>query len=281
MLEEVCREFVRESESAVAKRKRLNGALEPAASSSGESASTAEPDQINIAQDPSFIAQEQTEVVSGVGAGFESASGGSQHAAFGESSHYRLADVDTVGNASLPPEQGVTLTPLELRIRRLEDALAQLQELRAGQVASSGADPAAPTGPDEPAAQVTTDKIWSFGQRAFRTPIQTAKNFAASAKRPGLLWLLSDAWTDVRAIYRLFTDPRYSPSWTGRIGAPVLLIMILTSWWWVPFTSLSVIGHLIDKSVDLVLAFILFKLLGYEARRYRETAPDLPTSLRL
>jgi hypothetical protein len=30
-----------------------------------------------------------------------------------------------------------------------------------------------------------------------------------------------------------------------------------------------------------VLAFVLFKVLGQEARRYRETSPDLPPNLRL
>jgi hypothetical protein len=33
--------------------------------------------------------------------------------------------------------------------------------------------------------------------------------------------------------------------------------------------------------VDLLLLYSMFKILGHEARRYRETAPDLPPSLRL
>ena len=40
-------------------------------------------------------------------------------------------------------------------------------------------------------------------------------------------------------------------------------------------------GMIIDKAADLILAYFLFKLLSHEARRYRETAPDLPPSLRL
>jgi hypothetical protein len=33
--------------------------------------------------------------------------------------------------------------------------------------------------------------------------------------------------------------------------------------------------------VQVVVGFLLFKVLAHEARRYRETAPDLPPSLRL
>jgi hypothetical protein len=45
--------------------------------------------------------------------------------------------------------------------------------------------------------------------------------------------------------------------------------------------GIPVVGGLLNKVIDLVLAFLLFKVLGHEARRYRETAPDLPPTLRL
>jgi hypothetical protein len=79
----------------------------------------------------------------------------------------------------------------------------------------------------------------------------------------------------------MFTDPRYRLSWTGRIAPAVLLFLIVFSWWWVPFSSLAFIGNVLNKAVDLLLAYVLFKLLTHEARRYREVAPDLPASLRL
>jgi hypothetical protein len=64
--------------------------------------------------------------------------------------------------------------------------------------------------------------------------------------------------------------------------APLILaVAIVTSWWWVPATSIPIVGTLLDKAVDLVLAFVLFKVLSHEARRYRETSPDVPAKLRL
>ena len=38
---------------------------------------------------------------------------------------------------------------------------------------------------------------------------------------------------------------------------------------------------LLTVPVDLLTLYGLFKILSHEARRYRETAPDLPPSLRL
>jgi hypothetical protein len=41
------------------------------------------------------------------------------------------------------------------------------------------------------------------------------------------------------------------------------------------------VSGLLVKAVDLVLAFVLYKVLHRAVRRYRETSPDLPPSLRL
>ena len=65
-------------------------------------------------------------------------------------------------------------------------------------------------------------------------------------------------------------------SWAGNAA-------IATSWFWLPGTSLlpSVVTTLVMKVVDLVLAFVLWKVLHREVTRYRATSPDLPPSLRL
>jgi hypothetical protein len=79
----------------------------------------------------------------------------------------------------------------------------------------------------------------------------------------------------------MFVDPRYRLSWFGRVVPIVLTAAIATSHWWVIGSSIPLFGSVLDKAVDLVLAFALFKVLGHEARRYRETSPDLPPHLRL
>jgi hypothetical protein len=90
-------------------------------------------------------------------------------------------------------------------------------------------------------------------------------------------WL--DWLAEVRAIHRMFVDPRYSMSWTGRIVPLILVVLFVFPYYWVPFATL--LGWIIERPVQLLVAYILVKTLQWEARRYRETAPDLPASLRL
>ena len=95
-------------------------------------------------------------------------------------------------------------------------------------------------------------------------------------------WILFDALRELRAMYCMYFDPRYRLSWLGRLVPLAIMLLILTSNVWMPGTGLPwPLGLIIDKAADLILAYFLVKLLSHEARRYRETAPDLPPSLRL
>ncbi len=174
------------------------------------------------------------------------------------------------------------LLPLEVRIRRLEEALAQLQPPRGG---DSRIVPQ-PAGPGQPTA--TTTALLDVGKRLLgaATHAVTAAPAPSPVSPPSsvggrALWFLWDAWAEARAIVRLFVDPRYHLPWSARIPPLLLLAAILTSYYWVPGTTIPVLGSWINKMVDLLLAFLLFKWLGHEARRYRQTSPDLPPGLRL
>jgi hypothetical protein len=196
-----------------------------------------------------------------------------------------------IGDAAISPPQALPGTPLEMRIRRLEDALAQLQirrdaEQRVTAQPAKAAIPAIPVAipvNPPPPAQAPTDKLWEMGKRVLNAPVEVARTLASppGSSRSRQAWLLSESVAEARAIVRMYTDPRYRLSWTARILPPLLLVAFVASWWWVPFTSFAVVGTLLNKVIDLLVAFVLIKLLGHEARRYRETAPDLPPSLRL
>jgi hypothetical protein len=53
-------------------------------------------------------------------------------------------------------------------------------------------------------------------------------------------------------------------------------VAALTSWYWLPGTSLlpAVVSSILVKAVDLILAFVLYKILSREARRYRAACPE-------
>jgi hypothetical protein len=129
-----------------------------------------------------------------------------------------------------------------------------------------------------PAVTSTAGLLLDAGKRLLGAAATAVKQAPAEVKRAALFW---EAVAEGRAIVRMYLDPRYRLSWLGRLVPPALVLLILTSGWWVPGGGVPVFGPLFDKGIDLLLAFGLFKVLGYEARRYRETAPDLPPTLRL
>ncbi len=199
----------------------------------------------------------------------------------------------------IPPQAPTETTPLapslEQRVRRLEELVALLQDRRAAQppVASVPAPTASTDRPREarpvlppPAA---TAVMLDVGKRLLGTTPSIAAaapapvpGTAPSVNRSSLLWLLWDTWAEARAIVRMFLDPRYHLPWSARVLPLVILAAILTSRFWVPGAAIPYLGDwLLVKMVDLLLAFLLFKWLGHEARRYRQTSPDLPANLRL
>jgi hypothetical protein len=189
--------------------------------------------------------------------------------------------------ALLPPE--AALSPLEERLRRLEDALAQLQDVKGleARVAERlgvrlGREAPAAVPVARPAAPSTAELLLGAGKRLLGAAASAVKQVPGDVKRAALFW---EALAEARAILRMYLDPRYRLSWLGRLVPPLLVLLIVSSRWWLPGSSVPVFGTVfwpvLDKLIDLLLAFVLFKVLGYEARRYRETAPDLPPSLRL
>ena len=203
------------------------------------------------------------------------------------------ASVDLGLAPAAPVAQPVpdALRPLEQRVRRLEDALAQLQEqhgietrfrLRPG-----GPQPPTPP-PAAPAPPISTAVLLDVGKRllgAGADAVRQAPAPPSGAPPPSApassLWLFWDTLAEARAIVRMFVDPRYHLRWSARVLPLVVLAAILTSYYWVPGTTIPLLGSWINKAVDLILAFLLFKWLGHEARRYRQTSPDLPPTLRL
>ena len=172
--------------------------------------------------------------------------------------------------------------PFEDRIRRLEAELVRLRNLPAPPHV------AAPPAPEHQVQTQPPGRFWNdLGKRLIAPsgpvaappppPAGLASMVPAGVRRT---WLILDALTELRAIYWMFFDPRYRLSWLARLAPLVIGALILTSSFWMPGAAIPFVGPVIDKVADLILAYGLYKYLSYEARRYRETAPDLPPGLR-
>jgi len=187
---------------------------------------------------------------------------------------------DGMGDAT-----GVPLESLAQRIRRLEDAVASLQDTQ--QLEERVVEKVSERmGRNATAIRNSADIVMETGQKLlpaaldlFKTPepspevAAVAKAARVALQRP---WLLFDAWAEIRTMIQLYVDPRYSLSWATRIGPPLLLVLILSSWFWLPGTGIPILGTLLDKILDLILGFLLYKVLSREVRIYRDRLSDSP-----
>jgi hypothetical protein len=188
-----------------------------------------------------------------------------------------------------------SMTSLEQRVHRLEDAVATLQdtrqlEERVVERLSRSAPVAAALPPPPPDS---AGLLIDVGRRMLPAAVDVIQNEAATADaqarqgarttRPA--WFLVEVYAEARAMFHMYVDRRYRMTWVGRVVPLVLLGAILTSLMWFPFLSTlytmsAMVGILLMKPIDLILAYFLFHVLRREACRYRETVPDLPPGLR-
>jgi hypothetical protein len=177
--------------------------------------------------------------------------------------------------------------PLEQRIQQLETALAGLHDLQAMEERIV-----------ERIAQQLQTAVSAEAQRLAAAQRQTAAPAAVlapvavpaqapseardekPAPREELPWvgpmlaglpsLFLDVCRDLLAIFWMFVDFRYAAAWPTRLLVVILLVVMLTSSVWDPLAYLWLVGPWLDKLVDLLLAFVMFKALSREARRYAE-----------
>ncbi len=191
------------------------------------------------------------------------------------------------------PEADPRVPVLEERVRHLEEAVAALQDTRALEQrvverVTAQVAPAAPNGVRESAGLLLEAgrQLLPAVAAAAEAPAPPAQPQPAAPplRRP---WVLFDVYAELRALLRMYLDPRFRLTWSARVVPAVLVAAIATSWLWLPGTtlldklSIGIASTLYVKAVDLLLAFVLFKVLHREVTRYRNTSPDLPPSLRL
>lgn len=128
-----------------------------------------------------------------------------------------------------------------------------------------------------PVAKVATAPVAPLSSPNIQVPAAVQSRFA---------WLLTTVWifetlNEVRAMVRMFGDPRYRMGWLNRLIPVVFLGLFIFSDWeslkmFFPWNALPMVGWIINKLLLLILGYISFKILFREVRRYQETIPDAP-----
>jgi hypothetical protein len=182
---------------------------------------------------------------------------------------------------SAPPSR---LETLEQRVCRLEDAVAALQDTgrleervaeRVARRLSRPAPPAAQLAPDSAGVLVNAGRqLLPAALSVMRTRAEAADSPLQASAAGTRSWILFEAYAEARAMVRMFFDNRYRVGWTAWIIPAAALFVFLCSWLLV--SPIWIIGSLLDKAIDLVLAFLVYKVLSREVQRYRQTVAGLP-----
>jgi hypothetical protein len=139
---------------------------------------------------------------------------------------------------------------LDTRVQRLEDAVAAMQDTHLMEeriLERLHERPQVKSGPAP-----LEDHVTANTPHTSQTPPPVAMS----------------ALTEWRAIVRMFFDVHYHIAWTTRFLAIVLVAVIVTSQWWFPLVHVPIMGPIFDKTLDILVAFVLYRVLATEARRY-------------
>jgi hypothetical protein len=177
-------------------------------------------------------------------------------------------------------ETGETVEALEQRVRRLEDAVAALQDTqlmedrvveRVRQRLELPYD-GPPAGLFASAARMllpkTVEEVPPDDAPATPAGDATANGAAGSteAQKPG--WVIMDLARELRLMLRMFADYRYRLSWSGRM-VPLIAVVIAVVAYVLFDDRMFILGDLINAVINAVLVVIVYKTLSREAQRYR------------
>jgi hypothetical protein len=165
---------------------------------------------------------------------------------------------------------------LERRVRRLEDAVAAIQDTQlmedrvvervVGRVEHTGPQPLS-GGPGlfVSAARMLLPKTIDALPEDGSVSADGSPPPTAAAQAP---WLVMAVLRDLRWIVRMLTDYRYRMSWTGRIVLMAAIVVGFLSWF--VLSGLPIVGGIIDRVVLVLLAVVTYKAMSREVQRYQE-----------
>jgi hypothetical protein len=104
-------------------------------------------------------------------------------------------------------------------------------------------------------------------------PTTPSTSFRPPVEKP---LLLLELFHEARAVVRMHFDPRFRMSLAARLLPPVLFVlMVLSGYWMSVMVPIPVVGTVIEKIIDLVLAILIFKVFHREVVRYHEVITAL------
>jgi hypothetical protein len=190
-----------------------------------------------------------------------------------------VSEEPIVQSSGFASESAETLNvSLEARVARLEDVVASLQDtqhLEERVTERLSAQLSAKRKKSDSSPSI----ILEAGRQLLPAALQTVReqtdvaDVASGRPLQHHPWLIFDALAEARAMFRMYFDSRYRVSWIARITPLLGCILLVLSWFLI--SGIWLVGPIIDKCFDLVLAFVVYKVLHREVQSYRLAIADL------
>ena len=177
-----------------------------------------------------------------------------------------------------PPRSEAAISELlEQRLHRMEDLITRMQDTKAMEDRVAEKVTRRLKKSAAGSAQETVQNLLNAGRQVLPVAVPVLQA-SVSRSKPEVggsgptvrhSWLLWDCYDEARTVVRMFFDKRYRLSWTAIVVPLLALFLMLGSYftiWYIPL-----VGGILDKIVDLILAFLAYKVLVREAQRYRQT----------
>ena len=161
---------------------------------------------------------------------------------------------------------------LEQRVRRLEDAVAALQDTQLMEDRVAERIVQRLEHAPRPALDAR-DLILDAPRMLLPKTVEplpeeesTATGVAAAVRSS---WLVMDVVREFRAMFRMLTDYRYRMTWAGRLVLLVAVGVAVLSWLVLSGNFFGV-GTVVDRVILVVAAVVAYKVLSRETQRYQE-----------
>jgi hypothetical protein len=174
-----------------------------------------------------------------------------------------ISDFPPAMDLSVEAQPGPDGRDLERRVQSLEKEISDLKDTKAleDRVANRVT---------ERLQKTTFSDKFTANPPAGGFPPQPPYAQALPIPRGKFAWLFFDMYADARFFFLMIFDKRYTLAWTTHVVLWLLIPAILTSGWWFPGAYIPFLGPYLDKVLDLILAFFVYKTLSREVSRYRQ-----------
>lgn len=161
---------------------------------------------------------------------------------------------------------------VEQRLRRLEASVAALQDTQLMEERVAERVVVRLKRPSHNSLRESAGVVLDAGRVLVPVTEPVADRPTASQSKDRPWWVLSDLWSELRTFGAMLFDHRYAFSLTGRFGPVVIICSYVFTWLFVG--GFLLVGGVMERVIDIVLAVLLYKIIAREVRRYRRMFPD-------